>query len=246
MGESSLSEFKLCLNEYFDKSTKIYSLKSIDDFSNDFFCNYARINFRDNPDGYLKIGNKIVVIEHFEYDATKNDKKGSETRTEESRIDRQLNNKHYTIDGVKYVHEEMNVTHSTEQLRDNFIKIFSDHNSKINQYKKELIKDGIIDNNTEVIFMFCCEDKTIFGCMGYDEQKYDFNILDIKECIDVILESDVDYLLLCNSYENRKEMRLVSVSSQLLEISPYRLASEIKMIGFKPKIFTARINLPHM
>ena len=69
--------------------------------------------------------------------------------------------------------------------------------------------------------------------------------MDIKECIDVILDSDVDYLLLCNSYENRKEMRLVSVSSQLLEISPYRLASEIKMIDYKPKMVAARINLPH-
>lgn len=246
MKKSYLSEFELCFNKYFDESTKIYSLNSIHEFSNDFFENYTCINFRDNPDAYLKIGDKLIVIEHFEYDATKNNKKGSETRNEKSRINRKLEDKCYTSDDVKCVHEQMNVTHSTEQLRDNFIKIFSNHNSKINKYKKELMKDGIIDDNTEVIFMFCCEDKTIFGCLGYDDQKYDFNILDIKECIDELLKSNVDYLLLCNSYESRKEMRLVPVSSQLLEISPYRLASEIKMIDFKPKMFTARINLPYM
>lgn len=246
MKKSYLSEFELCFNKYFHESTKIYSLNSIDDFSNEFFENYTRINFRDNPDGYLKIDNKIVVIEHFEYDATKNNKKGSETRTEESRINRKLEEKCYSTDNVKYVHEEMNVTHSTEQLRDNFIKIFSHHNLKINQYKKVLMEEGIIGDNNEVIIMFCCEDKTIFGCLGYDEQEYDFNILDVKECIDELLKSNVDYLLLCNSYESRKEMRLVPVSSQLLEISPYRLASEIKMRDFKPKMLTARINLPHM
>lgn len=246
MEKSDLSEFKLCFYKYFNETTKIYSLNSIHDFSNEFFENYSRINFRDNPDGYLKIDNKIVVIEHFEYDATKNNNKGSETRIEESRIDRRLDNKRYTTDGIKYVHEEMNVTHSTEQLRDNFIKIFSDHNSKINQYKKALIEDGIIDDNNEVIFMFCCEDKTIFGCLGIEDQIYSFNILNIKECLDVILESKIDYLLLCNSYQNRKEMKLAPVSKQLLEISAYSLASEIKMIDFKPKMYIARINLPHM
>jgi len=240
MKKSYLSEFELCFNKYFNESTKKYTLNSIDDFSNEFFENYTRINFRDNPDGYVKIDNKIVVIEHFEYDATKNNKKGSETRTEESRIKRKLDEKCYSTDNVKYVHEEMNVTHSTEQLRDNFIKIFSYHNLKINQYKKVLMEEGIIGDNNEVIIMFCCEDKTIFGCLGYEAQIYSFNILDIKECLDVILASDVDYLLLCNHYQNRKEMRLVPVSKQLLQISVYSLASEIKMIDFKPKMYIAR------
>lgn len=246
MTKNGFTEFELCFKKYFNNSTKICFLNTIKDFSKDFFDNYTRINFRDNPDGYLKIGNKIIIIEHFEYDATKNNKKGSETRIEKSRINRKLDDKCYSLDNVKYVHEEMNVTHSTEQLRDNFIKIFSDHNSKINQYKKALIEDGIIDDNDEVIFMFCCEDKTIFGCLGIEDQIYSFNILDIKECLDVILESKIDYLLLCNSYQNRKEMKLAPVSKQLLEISAYSLASEIKMIDFKPKMYTARINLPHM
>ena len=104
----------------------------------------------------------------------------------------------------------------------------------------------MLDDNDEVIFMFCCEDKTIFGCLGIEDQIYSFNILNIKECLDVILESKIDYLLLCNSYQNRKEMKLAPVSKQLLEISAYSLASEIKMIDFKPKMYTARINLPHM
>ena len=246
MTKNGFTEFELCLKKYFNNSTKICFLNTIKDFSKDFFDNYTRINFRDNPDGYLKIGSKIIIIEHFEYDATKNNKKGSETRVEKSRINRKLDDKCYSLDNVKYAHEEMNVTHSTEQLRDNFIKIFSDHNSKINQYKKALIEDDIIDDNDEVIFMFCCEDKTIFGCLGIEDQIYSFNILNIKECLDVILESKIDYLLLCNSYQNRKEMKLAPVSKQLLEISAYSLASEIKMIDFKPKMYTARINLPHM
>lgn len=246
MTKNGFTEFELCLKKYFNNSTKICFLNTIKDFSKDFFDNYTRINFRDNPDGYLKIGSKIIIIEHFEYDATKNNKKGSETRIEKSRINRKLDDKCYSLDNVKYAHEEMNVTHSTEQLRDNFIKIFSDHNSKINQYKKALIEDDIIDDNDEVIFMFCCEDKTIFGCLGIEDQIYSFNILNIKECLDVILESKIDYLLLCNSYQNRKEMKLAPVSKQLLEISAYSLASEIKMIDFKPKMYTARINLPHM
>ena len=63
MTKNGFTEFELCFNKYFNESTKKYTLNSIDDFSNEFFENFTRINFRDNPDGYVKIDNKIVVIE---------------------------------------------------------------------------------------------------------------------------------------------------------------------------------------
>lgn len=230
------NEFCDCLNRYFNKETNVDWIDSISGFANEFFIKSNEIIIRDNPDGYLKIDNKVIIIEHFEYDATKNNKKGSETRIELSRIKRKLN---ITTDENNCVYDQMQVTHSTEQLRDNFIKVFEEHNSKINQYKQELIKDGIAKDESRIIIIFCCEDKTTFGCLGFDNEMFAFSIVDIKECLDTILKSDVDYLLLCNTYQNDKYMKLLPVSNELLSISKNKLAKDIKMIDFKPKVIGA-------
>ena len=108
------------------------------------------------------INDRVIIIEHFEYDATKWNKKGSETRRGDFRINKEFKDLDNQTHGKKLIHKQMNVTHSTENLRDNFVKVFTEHNSKISQYKKQLINDGIIKNNSDVVVMFCCEDKTTF------------------------------------------------------------------------------------
>ena len=241
-----MNEFRDCLNKYFDGSTNAITVENICDFANEFFMNANQIVFRDNPDGYLKIADKFIIIEHFEYDATKRNKKGSETRIEDSRINRRLNNLNNSSLETKYVHDQMNVIHSTEYLKDNFIKVFTEHNDKINQYKDELSKEGIIDSNSDVLIVFCCEDKTTFGCLAYDNNKYySFSVIDIKECLDVILKSNVDYLLLCNSYQNDKCINILPVSNEILKVSKNKMFNEISMIDFKPQVIGASKFVPN-
>lgn len=239
------NEFRECLIKYFDGSTNAITIDNINEFANEFFMHANQIVIRDNPDGYLKIGDKFI-IEHFEYDATKRNKKGSETRIEDSRINRKFNNLDNSSHETKYVHDQMNVTHSTEYLKDNFIKVFTEHNNRINQYKDELIKEGVIGSNSDVKVMFCCEDKTTFGCLAYDDNKcYAFSVIDIKECVDVILKSNVDYLLLCNSYQNDKCINLLPVSNEILKVSKNKTYHEINMIDFKPQVIGASIFVPN-
>ncbi len=239
------NEFYECIYRYFNQETCIKTIDSIRDFANDFFKYFNQIIIRDNPDGYLNFGDKDIIIEHFEYDATKNNKKGSETRIEESRINRKFDELNDLTHETKMIHEQLCVTHSTEYLRDNFIKAFKEHNSKISQYEKELINDGIISDTNEIKIVFCCEDKTTFGCLGFDKGMYAFNVIDIKECLDMILESNVDYLLLCNPYQNDKCMYLLPVTKELLQLSKYKNACDIKMIDFKPQVIGAKIFIPN-
>lgn len=239
------NEFYECLERYFNQETKLIFINSIIDFMNDFFRHSNEIVIRDNPDGYLKLNNKTIIIEHFEYDATKNNKKGSETRIEEFRINRKFKNLNSSTHENQFIHEEMKVTHSTEYLRDNFIKVFKEHNSKITQYKQALIKEGIALDDNEITTLFCCEDKTTFGCLALDNGMQTFSVVDVKECLNLILKSSVDYLLLCNTYQNDKYMYLLPVSDELLTFSKNKIARDIKMIDFKPQVLGASIFIPN-
>ena len=242
MNNSENIEFKKCLEKYINESAKIICLDSINDFEIEFLENINKIIIRDNPDGYLKIGNKIFIIEHFEYDATKNNKKGSETRREESRINKKFN----IIDStqkIEYFNETMNISHTTEQLRDNFIKVFNQHNYKIPQYRQKLVDEGIISENNEIIYVFCCEDKTTFGCLCYDDAIHCFNILNITECLEVILKSNINYILLCNSYPNEQVIYFYPVLNEIKNKVPNQFANQIKFVDFKPIVRGVRMRL---
>lgn len=55
---------------------------------------------RDHPDMYMRSGDDILIIEHFEFDSYPRKKgKGSEFRREESRIDRKLDELEYHENG---------------------------------------------------------------------------------------------------------------------------------------------------
>lgn len=118
----------------------------------------------DKPDFY-KISNKTIIgIEHFEYDAYPNTRKGSSLRHEENIIKKKANKqiveKLKTQDTVT-IANKVNKKPTEKSLRKNFTTVFINHYEKIEVYKKHL--QEIDGNYNSQRMWFFAEDKTLSG-----------------------------------------------------------------------------------
>jgi len=241
-------EFLQALKYYFDGTEEVITTESLTSFANEFFSkiNDNQIVFRDNPDAYIRFDNFVLIIEHFEYDSTENNKKGSKTRIENERINRKINQSINEKSESRIVNDQLNVSHSTKKLASNFNKMFEHHVNKIEQYKKSLCDNGVIQTNDAVKIMFCCEDKTTFGCLAHDSKypMYAFSVIDINDCLEKMKKSNVDYFLLLNSYQNQKTVKFIPNNEELLITSMKKSIDEIEMINFTPQVISCSIFIP--
>lgn len=93
----------------------------------------------DRPDAYSIIDDTALIIEHFEFDGTYSNKKGSENRQELARVERNFEEK---ISKCKMnsgetimIHDEMFVTHTTENYINNAMRVFDNHYKKLMSIK---------------------------------------------------------------------------------------------------------------
>lgn len=118
---------------------------------------------KPSPDGYSKIGNKVLIIEHFEFDSAqtiykKNESKGSENRKELGRIEKEV--KQSLLEGNVFSKNAINCKYNIKQYIKNAISGFKNHYAKIPSYKKHLRAEKIINDDTETKVMFLIEDTT--------------------------------------------------------------------------------------
>ena len=127
----------------------------------------------ESPDIYTKYNKTVYGLEHFKYDARKRNKNGSQQRRDEIKIkqsaDEKIRKEIKTEDSVT-IHEEIKSVPKPEYYKDNFIKSFKLHYSKIDQYKENLSNKLGADRENVAIW-FIAEDETIFGssfCYDHD------------------------------------------------------------------------------
>lgn len=160
----------------------------------------------EEPDGFSLIGNTVMIFEHFEFDASKNTKKGSNLRMKLSEnrksakkyFDKSeakplslLNNGNYFY---KVNHSYIKSNASKEDYINNLIKQFTSHCDKRKNYETR-IKNEL--QNYNLIFKECffIEDKTIFSY--YAHSRTPFNICLTNEFISIWKEHpEVDYIIL--------------------------------------------------
>ena len=127
--------------------------------------------------------NKVVGIEHFEFDSYKNTEKGSDYRLKTKHIQEQLQ-EIGTIDIIN-----LESTSSLENYYKNFIKIFKDHYEKIGIYEDRV--KMFYNTDSEVELWYFIEDVTLFGNFfrsGEDKVKRLLPIY-FKEVIDTLRKS---------------------------------------------------------
>ena len=149
----------------------------------------------DAPDAVLIKDNLALIIEHFEFDGFEVNRKGSKSRMEQARIDREQREISATEAGVVY-HSKIKALCSYQDYIDNVTRSFLDHYQRIATYKKNILERGIITSETDVKTMFLIEDVSPIGSIAIDKSG------DKVQTIPVILAQSPEFLNLLTDSEN--------------------------------------------
>jgi hypothetical protein len=236
-------ELKEIVRKFFSDDSEISFYGSKDEVEKEIVPFLRNLISFERPDGFSKIENKVMILEHFEFDSTQNSsKKGSETRVELARIDRK--NKQIPLTETDIYKDVVKCTHHINQYIDNAINGFLNHYSKIQSYKEHLKSDNIIDDRTDIKVMFLIEDVTILGNIDLKTRE-PIILIKCDKFLDVFEKSEnIDYILCFSSVNGQNKIWFLSRAS----IDTYRRnelkVNELEIIDFEPQTisFTFTIN----
>lgn len=199
------------------------------------------INVNDNPDAYAIIDNKALIIEHFEFDSTYTNKKGSTNRKELARIHREFEEELQKTElkngETFHKHDTINAIHSMENYINNALKGLKNHYDKIDNYKQNLLDEGIININTNIKTMFWIEDTTLLGnaFKSKDNNTEPLIILHCDKFLEELKKCDkLDYIFCFSKYGNEKYCWFLDLDYIQNYISEQIKVSETEIIDFKP------------
>lgn len=96
---------------------------------------FQRLVPSERPDMYAELDDKIIILEHFEFDASRNTRKGMKGRAEEARLEQRLKDVPMDcsvhIDTARY---EMSI----QDWQTNFERTFKKHYDRIDAYKEHV------------------------------------------------------------------------------------------------------------
>lgn len=203
----SSNDLRRLINKFLlDEDAEVHSFGGTSEFINEvfpFFKDLVQFEF-PSPDGYSKIDNKILILEHFEFDSNENLYKGSEGKKELARINREINKTQFVTNVP--TPNKINCTYKMNQYIDNSINAFNNHYVKISSYTDNLKAEKLINDNTEIKTMFLIEDTTLLGNISYSTGKLKPIILaQCDKFLDVFEKNkNVDYVM-CFSEHNMKQ-----------------------------------------
>ena len=215
----------------------------------DFLQNGETIS-GDAPDMVLLKGNTAIIVEHFEFDSSYTNKKGSSSRIEQARIEREQRIKFSTVDSGVY-HGTIKTQFSYQNLIENVEKSFLHHYNQIEVYKQNLIQRNIITNDTHVKIMFLLSDVSPIGCIAIDKasgspQTVPVTLAQSPEFLDIVERcKGVDYILCCSYACDNEYIWFVDCN----ELSAYRENqcdySNMRFLSNPPHVVIGRITIPN-
>lgn len=203
----------------------------------------------DRPDAYAMINDRVLILEHFEFDSSNKGRKGSQQVKEQVRLEREFAKANATEEGI-IVHGEMCTNYTMENYKANILEAFEQHYNKINEYKNNLIKNGKATLETEFITLFFIEDVTELGNLYVDRNGCNTKTLPvILPFCDFFLEkfqhSPLLDCVLCASWmPNRNEVWYIDHSMIDDYISNKIYSDSIRIIDFQPHLMGIKIIIP--
>jgi len=208
----------------------------------------ANIRDFECPDSYSLINNSICIIEHFEFDSTVANRKGSKSRTELSKINSSFKKLKATEKGIVN-HDILDVQYSAKNYIDNALQNFDNHYLKIDSYIQNLRNYKILNNDTKIAIGFFIEDATILGnlCIPEDWQPPKPLILvHCKQFLDKFEEcSKLDFCFCASSYGQHSCLWFINKEF----ISEYRKhqidVDKIKIADLSPRVMEFKKIIPN-
>jgi hypothetical protein len=225
------NELSHILETYLNKEKKVKIFYDIDEIElNKLLRNMQPF---DKPDIISTYDNKVVGIEHFEFDSYNNTEKGSDYRLKTKHIQEQLQ-EIGTIDIIN-----LESTSSLENYYKNFIKIFKDHYEKIGVYEDRV--KMFYNTDSEVELWYFIEDVTLFGNFfrsGEDKVKRLLPIY-FKEVIDTLRKSPkIKGIFLGTNIGREHQIVIIKNDEETLKRLEFECLNltEEDFITFEPKI----------
>lgn len=212
-----MSELERIIEKYFQKDNTAIVYYELDQELFNKVINPNNIGKYERPDILSIFDNKIVGIEHFEFDSFKRSRKGSDFQIKhnilekdfQKKIDEELKNK----DSVT-VHGHIESTSSLENYFDNFKKNFTEHYKKVDSYIKHIEED--YGTNKDISICFFAEDVTPLGNYFMDRKKstspWLLNPLYSDEILDLLKNSPKVKYLITGAYA-MKEYKLTIIKN---------------------------------
>ncbi len=216
-------ELQRIVNKYFQKdgTAEVYYYINQELFNK--VVNPDNIRSYERPDILSIFDNKIVGIEHFEFDSYKSSNKhGSDFKIKNSSVERKFDEKVKEILKEKdslIVHDQIESTASLNNYFNNFKKIFKAHYRKINDYL-EHIKQDLDCSNKEIHFCFFAEDVSPLGSYFLNEKRKIslLNPLFSDEVIELLKNSPkVEYLIIGTYAMDKHKMIIIENKKKVLE-----------------------------
>ena len=186
--------------------------------------------------------NKIVAIEHFEFDSYKNTRKGSNFKIQNNIIEQKMQkeiNSHLKDKGEIIIHDQIKNNSSLSQYYNNFRKVLLSHIDNIPEYKEHIIND--FGDKKEIEFWFFAEDVSPLGSYYYRKTNNQLSLLlpFSKENIDIIKQHKEIRGIIFGIY-TMKEYKLVLMYNddetlKKIENDEYFKVDESEFMAFTPQ-----------
>lgn len=164
-----MSELERIINRYLSKDDTAITYSDFNQEEvNKLFQN---MGIYERPDILSMYDNKIVAIEHFEFDSYKNTRKGSNFKIQGNIIEKRMQNKidkDLKKEKEIWVHDEIENTSSLQYYYNNFKKVLLTHIDNILEYKEHIIND--FGDKKDIEFWFFVEDVTPLGSYAYKRE----------------------------------------------------------------------------
>ena len=199
------------------------------------------------PDLFIKKDNVVFIIEHFAFDGSKTNRKGSKNQREVARIQRAAeeefikNNSCYHLDSI-------NGEYCYEDYVKNALDGLQAHYEKITAYKEHLKNEGVITLETEIKVFFLVEDTTSLPLLykGETAPLQQVTLAFSKEFLERLVEClNLDGVLLCQRGGGESKCTWIILRESIPEFYKKVLDyNDSTVISFKPNTISFNISAP--
>ncbi len=247
-----MSELEHLVNEFLTKDTSAQVYYELS--QNKFNKVINALGIYEKPDILSMYDNKILGIEHFEFDSYNRAKKrGSDYKVKDYRIekkfDKEIKEKLLDNDSI-VVHDEINSTASLANYYQNFENIFKNHYQKIQSYIDH-IKQDFDCKNKEIHICFFAEDVTPLGNYFFDksnDEKITPLLPIFSEKIRQLLKDSplVEYLVIGSFCMNDNRIFIIQSTKEALErfANDHKEVSDDDFFSFKPQTTGFAFKIP--
>lgn len=133
-----------------------------------WFLQNGKLTSFEGPDAYVRVGNEVLIIEHFSIDGYATHRHGSSKLRENEVLakraaEEKLNGKPYG----SYT-QNLGLINSYKDFLTNSKARFDKHYRHIEDYKQKLIKTGVADATSEFTVCFLMDESSPLGTLTHD------------------------------------------------------------------------------